>query len=93
MHEYFLEVTKTAPGELFYTIQPLSTRAVQEGTRLGGNILGLEEVPQTCEFALIFFIFYATFTRRTLIKPERAQGGQHPEFGQIPPLTMPLYKL
>ncbi|KAI1779059.1 6-hydroxy-D-nicotine oxidase [Hypoxylon cercidicola] len=47
VHEHFSEVDKTTPAELFYTIQPLSSNAVREGVKRGGNILGLEEVSQT----------------------------------------------
>lgn len=37
--------------DLHWSIQPLSQTAVKAGKKRGGNILGLEEVPQSCKFS------------------------------------------
>lgn len=34
---------------LHYTIQPVASSSVQAGEDRGGNIMGLEKVPQTCK--------------------------------------------
>lgn len=49
VHELWLESSKTAVAEVFYTIQPLATSAVIEGEQRGGNIMGIEEVAQNCK--------------------------------------------
>ena len=48
------DVSKTLPeGVVFhYTIQPVETRATEIGREQGGNILGLEGVPQCCKSIL-----------------------------------------
>ncbi|KAI0154982.1 6-hydroxy-D-nicotine oxidase [Xylariaceae sp. FL1272] len=46
-HEAFLEADSTSPADLFYTIQPISTSAVDKGIVTGPNILGLDRLPQT----------------------------------------------
>ncbi|ROV99464.1 hypothetical protein VMCG_06301 [Cytospora schulzeri] len=48
VHELYQEVIKKVPqgAMLHYTIQPLSTLAVQAGEDRGGNMMGLEKVPQ-----------------------------------------------
>ncbi|RYP67413.1 hypothetical protein DL771_007244 [Monosporascus sp. 5C6A] len=46
VHELWLEMNNTAVAEIFYTIQPLASRAVREGEHKGGNTMGIEEVPQ-----------------------------------------------
>jgi hypothetical protein len=48
-HEQFLKANASTHVNLSYTIQPLGTRAVREGRAKGGNILGLDPVPQTCK--------------------------------------------
>ncbi|KAK5628867.1 hypothetical protein RRF57_004582 [Xylaria bambusicola] len=45
-HELYVEANKTAVSDIFYTIQPLSRSAVQQGEEKGGNIMGIPEAPQ-----------------------------------------------
>ncbi|KAI1858520.1 uncharacterized protein JN550_012567 [Neoarthrinium moseri] len=42
---------------LHYTIQPLSTHAVQAGEHRGANMLGLKKIPQTCKRLTRWLIF------------------------------------
>jgi hypothetical protein len=46
------EVCKTLPTgvNLHFTIQPVSSGGVQAGEDQGGNIMGLEKVPQCCQY-------------------------------------------
>ncbi|KAI1348002.1 6-hydroxy-D-nicotine oxidase [Xylaria sp. FL0043] len=45
-HELYIEANKTSVSDIFYTIQPLSTSAVQQGEAKGGNIMGIPRVAQ-----------------------------------------------
>ncbi|KAI0160522.1 6-hydroxy-D-nicotine oxidase [Xylariaceae sp. FL1272] len=46
-HELYIEKVKTSvASDIFYTIQPLSCRAVQQGEERGGNIMGIPKVAQ-----------------------------------------------
>ncbi|KAI1273202.1 hypothetical protein F5Y07DRAFT_402687 [Xylaria sp. FL0933] len=45
-HELYVEASKTSVFDIFYTIQPLSTSAVQQGEAKGGNIMGIPKVAQ-----------------------------------------------
>lgn len=51
VNKLWQEATKKVPegAALHYTIQPLTTSAVQAGRDRGGNMLGLEKVPQNCK--------------------------------------------
>lgn len=51
VNEIWQEVSKKVPdgAMLHYTIQPLTTLAVQAGEDRGGNMLGLQKVPQCCK--------------------------------------------
>ncbi|KAI0802769.1 hypothetical protein GGR55DRAFT_682876 [Xylaria sp. FL0064] len=50
-HELYIEANKTSVSDIFYTIQPLSTSAVQQGEAKGGNIMGIPKVAQNWEYA------------------------------------------
>lgn len=51
-HESFLSTVAKYPSlssaNISYTIAPLASTAVLEGSNRGGNSLGLDAVPQTC---------------------------------------------
>lgn len=50
---------KVLEGVMFhYTIQPLSTHAVQAGQDRGENMLGLQKVPQNCQYPAMLLMFY-----------------------------------
>ncbi|KAI0598802.1 6-hydroxy-D-nicotine oxidase [Biscogniauxia sp. FL1348] len=54
VYEHYQQVVKKYPaaGNLSYTIQPTSTATIDAGEERGGNILGLEKVPQ-CWWAFV----------------------------------------
>ncbi|KAI1264929.1 6-hydroxy-D-nicotine oxidase [Xylariaceae sp. FL1019] len=45
-HRLYIEKLKTAVSDIFYTIQPLSSRAVQQGEEKGDNIMGIPKLAQ-----------------------------------------------
>ncbi|KAH9993467.1 6-hydroxy-D-nicotine oxidase [Xylariaceae sp. FL0662B] len=47
VHELWLERLNTASAEMSYSIQPLAVSGIKAGEERGGNILGLDVVPQT----------------------------------------------
>jgi hypothetical protein len=53
VHLCWKEVVEQLPrtADLHWTIQPLSQAAVTTGKERGGNILGLEDVPQSCKIS------------------------------------------
>lgn len=50
-HRIWKEVVEQLPHtvDLHWSIQPLTREAVRAGENRGGNILGMEKVPQSCE--------------------------------------------
>jgi hypothetical protein len=60
--EAWEEVCKKLPTgvNLHFTIQPVSSGGVQAGDNRGGNILGLEKVPQCCQYNPTIILSYIT---------------------------------
>lgn len=52
VHQLWLDAMKKYPeiDKLWYNIQPASAATVQIGEDRGGNCMGIEKVPQTCEY-------------------------------------------
>lgn len=55
VYQVWKKTCATLPAEcvLHYTIQPMGAAGVQAGTDRGGNIMGLEGVPQCCTYSII----------------------------------------
>ncbi|KAF3067391.1 Bifunctional solanapyrone synthase [Daldinia childiae] len=58
-HRLWKDIVEKLPRtvDLHWTIQPLTQEAVRAGEDRGGNVLGLEKVPQSCKLTVLGWIF------------------------------------